>query len=220
MSSFEGLGPLPPLVDCDSDSDSDDEGESLQERRARWRRTLDDLAEEAEQMLLGRGGLREPSGLAGPPRQKRRAYEAPGSRDARFSHLFQRKDERFRRFDHNKSLWWDDLNHPEVYNESSGAGRRFRRKFCMPKVVVDKLVTEASKQPHWAVKPHGGLAMAGVRPGSPLEVRRVTAIRAMRAALSPSPSPSLPSSAMRAPQRRRWPPQPATGPPQPATARH
>ena len=59
MSSFEGLGPLPPLVDCDSDSDSDDEGESLQERRARWRRTLDDLAEEAEQMLLGRGGLQD-----------------------------------------------------------------------------------------------------------------------------------------------------------------
>ena len=66
MSSFEGLGPLPPLVDCDSDSDSDDEGEFLQERRARLRRALFDLAEEAEQMLLGRGGLREPSGLAGP----------------------------------------------------------------------------------------------------------------------------------------------------------
>ena len=120
MSSFSLEG-LPPLFDDDSDSDSDDEGESLQERRARWRRTLDDLAEEAEQMLLGRGGSEEPSGPTGPQRRKRRAYEAPGSREARFSHLFQRKDERCRRFDHSKSLWWDDLNHPEVYNESNAA---------------------------------------------------------------------------------------------------
>ena len=106
-------------------------------------------------MLLGRGGSEEPSGPTGPQRRKRRAYEAPGSREARFSHLFQRKDERCRRFDHSKSLWWDDLNHPEVYNESSGAGRRFRRKFRVPKVVVDKLVTEASKQPKWGDKPFG-----------------------------------------------------------------
>ena len=141
--AFPGLGE----DSSDSSSSSDEEDEA--QRRAAWQKVLDNIAAEAEE--LG-GRYRE---ARGPRARKRRPHEAPGTRDARFSHQFPRRDERCRRFDHSASPWWELMRHPDVYDESSAAGRRYRRKFRMPKVKVDELVAEASKQSRWADKPPG-----------------------------------------------------------------
>ena len=142
--AFPGLGE----DSSDSSSSSDEEDEA--QRRAAWQKVLDNIAAEAEEL----GGRYRES--RGPPRaRKRRPHEAPGTRDARFSHQFPRRDERCRRFDHSASPWLELMRHPDVYDESSAAGRRYRRKFRMPKVKVDELVAEASKQSRWADKPPG-----------------------------------------------------------------
>ena len=135
--------------DSDSDSSSGDDGPTLRQRRDKWRRLADNIRAEADPWQSGCGVP------VGPRMRKKRAQEVAGSRDKRFSHDFSWRDERARRFDHAKSPWWGLIQHPDVYDETSAAGRRFRRKFRMPKVGVDALVLEASKQPKWGDKPPG-----------------------------------------------------------------
>ena len=127
--------------DSDSDSSSGDDGPTLRQRRDKWRRLADNIRAEADPWQSGCGVP------VGPRMRKKRVQEVAGSRDKRFSHDFSWRDERARRFDHAKSPWWGLIQHPDVYDETSAAGRRFRRKFRMPKVGVDALVLEASKQP-------------------------------------------------------------------------
>ena len=135
--------------DSDSDSSSDDDGPTLRQRRETWRRLTDNIRAEGGAWQSGCGVP------AGPRGRKKRAQEVPGTRDRRFSLQFDWRDERARRFDHTKSPWWGLVRHPDVYDERSAAGRRFRRKFRMPKVCVDALVLEASKQAKWVDKPSG-----------------------------------------------------------------
>ena len=93
--AFPGLLGLGEDSSDSSSSDEDDE----EQRRDAWQKVLDNIAAEAEE--LG-GRYRE---ARGPRARKRRPHEAPGSRDARFSHQFPRRDERCRRFDHSASPW-------------------------------------------------------------------------------------------------------------------
>ena len=142
---------LPGLTDGSSDSsdsDEDDGGSSVRSRREKWRRHQEQIRADGEG-LFGRVGAEPQQG------RKRRPFEAPGSRNARYAHQFPAKDERSRRFDHGKSVWWELIRNPQVADETSAAGRRYRRKFRMPKVKVDELVAEAQKVPKWADKPPG-----------------------------------------------------------------
>ena len=41
------------------------------------------------------------------------------------------------------------LNDMATYDENSTAGRRFRRKFRVPRAVFDQLLAEARKVPEW-----------------------------------------------------------------------
>ena len=41
------------------------------------------------------------------------------------------------------------LNDKSNYDEGSAAGRRFRRKFRVPRAVFDQLLAEARKVPEW-----------------------------------------------------------------------
>jgi hypothetical protein len=136
--------------DSDSDSSSEDDGPTLRQRRDKWRLLADSIRAEAADQWQRECGV-----PAGPRGRKKRAREVPGTRDKRFSNDFSWRDERARRFDHSRSPWWGLIRHPDVHDETSAAGRRFRRKFRMPKVCVDALVHEASKNPNWVDKPAG-----------------------------------------------------------------
>ena len=142
--------------DSDSDSSSDDEGPTLRQRRDKWRRLADNIRAEARIRVAIADQWQRGCGVpAGPRGRKKRAREVPGTRDRRFCNDFSWRDERARRFDHTRSPWWGLIRHPDVYDERSAAGRRFWRKFRMPKVCVVALVHEASKNPKWVDKPLG-----------------------------------------------------------------
>ena len=47
------------------------------------------------------------------------------------------------------------INHPDVYDGQSRAGKRWRKKFRLPRVLVDRLVAKADRVPEFADKPAG-----------------------------------------------------------------
>ena len=124
----------PDLVSAtDSDASGDEclfgpfGGPSLQLRRSRWERLC---AKEKQKQKGFEGAAR---------RRKTRAVEGR-SRAGRYEYTFQEGDLRRWLLDPSNSPWWDDLNHPEVGDERSRAGRRFRQKFRLPYAMVMKLL--------------------------------------------------------------------------------
>ena len=80
---------LPGLTDGSSDSsdsDEDDGGSSVRSRREKWRRHQEQIRADGEG-LFGRGWAQPQQG------RKRRPFEAPGSRNARFAGQFPAKDD-------------------------------------------------------------------------------------------------------------------------------
>lgn len=144
----------------DSDSDSSDDGPSLAERRARWE------TPPSESTLSAAGGR---------PAKKRRKQETRG-RFARYEYKYEKGDERRRRLDAATSPWWELVYHPEVKDPHSRAAARFRRKFRLPIVEVEKLVTKAQRVREWKDKPAG--AGHGKGPSrNPLVLKVLAALR-------------------------------------------
>ena len=135
----------------DDESDDDDaappffgpfSGPSLKERRAAWER------------LLGPGVERRAGCRNGRHGRKKRKVETR-ARHGRYEHEFVEGVEQRWRLDPNKSVWWELLNHPEVADENSAAGRRFRSKFRLPYAMAMQLVADAQKVDEWKDKPSG-----------------------------------------------------------------
>ena len=136
-------------------SSSDDDGPSLRKRRARWAALLAPNRRDAR--ADGR---------------RRRKEELPGSRQGRQDHSHPRGDARRFRKDTTRSTWWDIIDHPEVYDERSPTGLKFRLKFRMPRKLVDALVTAAgAAHPEWVPQP----GRRGPRP-SPLILKVCAAL--------------------------------------------
>jgi hypothetical protein len=112
-------------------------GASLAERRARW------------------AAVNPPVQMCAEQRRKRRKIEERARR-GRFEYEYVEGDPARFRLDPSKSPWWADLNHPDVVDETSSAGRKFRHKFRLPYSEFTKLVTEAQKVDKWCDKPTGG----------------------------------------------------------------
>jgi hypothetical protein len=123
----------------DSNSDSSDDGPSLAEHRARWETPPSEST---------------PSAVGGRPAKKRRKQETRG-RFARYEYKYEKGDERRRRLDAATSPWWELISHPEVKDPHSMAASRFRRKFRLPIVEVEKLVAKAQRVKEWRDKPDG-----------------------------------------------------------------
>ena len=104
--------------DESEDDESDDDaappffgpfsGPSLKERRAAW------------EWLLGPGVERR----AGCRRGRKKRKVETRARHGRYEHEYVEGTEQRWRLDPDKSVWWELLNHPEVADENSAAGRR------------------------------------------------------------------------------------------------
>ena len=111
-------------------------GPTMHERRARW-------------SLLSR----RIAGATSSGKKRRKVEEAP--RQGRYEYEFDEGDPRRWRLDASKSPWWSDLQHPEVDDETSAAGRRFRHKFRLPYAMAMELVNEAQAVKEFRDKPPG-----------------------------------------------------------------
>ena len=119
-------------------------GPTMHERRARW-------------SLLSR----RIAGATSSGKKRRKVEETP--RQGRYEYEFDEGDPRRWRLDASKSPWWSDLQHPEVDDETSAAGRRFRHKFRLPYAMAMELVNEAQAVKEFRDKPPG--EGGGVRRG-------------------------------------------------------
>ena len=110
--------------------------------------------------------------------RKRRAVET-NPRKGRYDYDFGEGDMRRWRLNADSSPWWPYINHPDVYDERSSAGKRFRDKFGLPKVKFDELVTQAQNEPEFADK-SGGPGCGQGPPRHPLVLKVCAVLRHLR----------------------------------------
>ena len=115
--------------------------------------------------------------------RKRRKVELR-PRSFRYAHQYEEGDIRAIRLDPNKSPWWQLLEHPDVYDENSSAGKKFRHKFRLTRTMVDDLVAEASKVEKWADKEAGPGHGRGP-PRHPLILKVLAALRHLGKGMDP-----------------------------------
>ena len=78
--------------------------------------------------------------------------------------------------------WWSELQHPEVDDETSAAGRRFRHKFRLPYAMAMELVNEAQAVKEFRDKPPGEGGGRGP-PRHPLVLKVLAVLRHLCPAL-------------------------------------
>ena len=115
--------------------------------------------------------------------RKRRAVEIK-PRVGRYDYDFDEGDMRRWRLDADRSPWWAYINHPDVYDESSSAGKRFREKFRLPKVRFDELVAQAQNEPQFADK-SGGSGHGKGPPRHPLVLKVCAVLRHLGKGMDP-----------------------------------
>lgn len=92
-------------------------------------------------------------GVAANGRKKRKKEER--KREGRFADKYPQGDLRRTRLPVESSPWWDLINHADVRDEASPTGMRFRRKFRLPMVLVERIVASAQRVAAFKDKPVG-----------------------------------------------------------------